>query len=171
MPPFVVPAPPQPHYTLFLGTPMQNFPTQVPYDAIRGMVQDTYPLLGHVQDPSHTLPWNTIAPFDNSVRNRTLHSLPAPPYSGFPVSQIHTAQWNESSDRDFMGVGTTWPSNVIPAISQVCLLGMRPRQVPHSMNTEVNPVSTSNPNLGPSMDQGATEALHSRRYTMGFRTV
>ena len=70
-----------------------------------------------------------------------------------------------------MSVGTTWPSNVIPAVSQVCLLRMRPRQVPYSVNTKVNLVSTSNPNIGPSMDQGPTEALHSRRYTMGFRTV
>ena len=142
---------------------MQNFPTQIPYDATQGVVQDTYPLLRHVQDPSHALPWNTIAPFDDSVRNRTLHSLPAPMYSGFPVSQIHTAQWNENSERDFMSVGTTWPSNVIPVVSQVHLLRMCPRQVPHSVNTEVNPVSIPNPNLGPSMDQGPTEALHSRR--------
>ena len=78
MPPFVVPGPPQPRCTLFLGTPMQIFPTQIPYDATQGVVQDTYPLLGHVQDPSHALPWNAISPFDNSVKNRTLHSLPTP---------------------------------------------------------------------------------------------
>ena len=70
-----------------------------------------------------------------------------------------------------MSVGPTWSSNVIPVVSQVRLLRMRPRKVPRSMNTEVNPVSIPNSNLGPSMGQGPTEALHSRRYTMGFRTV
>ena len=73
------------------------------------------------------------------------------------------AQLNESSDRDFMGVATTWPFDVIPAVSQVRSLGMCPRKVPHSVNTEVNPVSTPNPNLGLSMGQGPTEALHSWR--------
>ena len=70
---------PTPLHSL-LGNSDANFPTQIPYDATQGVVQDTYPLLGHVQDPSHALPWNTIAPFDDSVRNRTLHSLPAPLY-------------------------------------------------------------------------------------------
>jgi len=80
MPPLVVSAPLQPHYTLFLGTQMQIFSTQTPYDATQGVVQDTYPLLGHAQDPSHVPPLNATAPFDSSVRNRTLHSLPTPLY-------------------------------------------------------------------------------------------
>ena len=62
-----------------------------------------------------------------------------------------------------MNLGTTWSSNVIPVVSRVRLLRMRPRKVLHSMSTEVNPVSTPNPNLGPSMDQSPTEALHSWR--------
>ena len=59
-----------------------------------------------------------------------------------------------------------WPSVVLPVVSQVRLLGMHPRPVPHSMNTKANPVFTPNPSLGPSVGQGAADALRSWQKTM-----
>ena len=53
---------------------MRIFSTQVPYDATQGAVQDTYLMLQHAPDYSHALPRNTIAFFDNSVNDCTLHS-------------------------------------------------------------------------------------------------
>jgi hypothetical protein len=67
---------PTPLYSLRGNTDANDSSTQFPYDATQGVAQDTYLLPQHAPDSSHPLPRNTIASFDNSVRNCTLHLLP-----------------------------------------------------------------------------------------------
>ena len=83
MPLSMIPAPPnvqsQPPYSIFLETPMQMFPTQIPYDATQGVVQGTY-LLQHAPDPKNALVFQGGACDDNGVRNCAIRTLSTPLY-------------------------------------------------------------------------------------------
>jgi len=84
MPLSIVPAPQniqsQLPYTLLADTSMGTFPTQIPYDVTRAVIQDSYPPLQHASHYPHVPPRTAITSLDNDVRNFTLHPPSIPPY-------------------------------------------------------------------------------------------